>query len=88
LIELALKRAEGTPTGARLHPLAEHSGWGFRRERWASRQKQVAASAAFYYFLLLLAVFNVVGDWKPLATAGMKSRGKPNVLSDMGSKSN
>jgi hypothetical protein len=34
--------------------------------------------SAFYYFLLLLTVFNVVSDWKPLATAGMKSQSKFN----------
>jgi hypothetical protein len=31
----------------------------------------------FYYFLT---IFYVVGDWKPLATAGMKCQGKLNVL--------
>lgn len=36
--------------------------------------------SAFYYFLLLFTVFNVVCDWKPLATAGMKREGKPNVF--------
>jgi hypothetical protein len=32
----------------------------------------------FYYFLLLSTVLNVVCDWKPLATAGMKCQSKFN----------
>lgn len=38
---------------------------------------------AFYYFLLFLAVFNVVSDWKPLATAGMSAGSKLNVVTDI-----
>jgi hypothetical protein len=41
------------------------------------RDRLVELGIAFYYFLLFSTVFDVVCDWKPLATAGMKSRSNP-----------
>jgi hypothetical protein len=53
----------------------EKGGTKLTRSDVVFRASTPSASAAFYssyYFLLFLTVFDVVCDWKPLATAGME----------------
>ena len=53
--------------------------------RLSNSEVQVTASrSAFYYFLLFSTVFNVVSDWKLLATAGMKCQSKLNSFNGIG----